>query len=672
MRVLPPAVLGAALALACNGDSAGPQGGLARLEIVLTPPDSTLMVNDTVRARVRGFDRSGAPYPAGPVTWRSTNAAALSIGALGLVRAAQSGSTLLIATVGDRADTVNFEIAGTRHSRPITADETWTRAGSPHGVSGQVAVGGSASPVLTIEAGATVIFDDTIGLTIGLNGGGALSAAGTAAQPVTFQSARDTRPAPGAWEGVTFRGRATSVLRHVVMNDCGSPRTDGQPIGCIVLGHPYQVSTPSVLIDTVTVAFARGPALIAQGQSRLAAGSVGLSVHDLHGPVATLMAGTAATFPSGGTLAADTNEILLASDTLRASAVWANPGVPWRLLGQVVVEGFATPVLTIPGGSTLRANIDAGFVIGQHAAGGLQLGAPNAPRVRLTGGTGIAFFPFAVNSAIINADLDSSGARGITGYGEGSIYLVGNFYGSAPAPVLQDVTITHAQSVGVGLIGGGRFGAGSNNVVISGTHGTFGAPVYVYHSPLSSLPPGTYTGNAADVIWVYDAEVTESQTWHNPGVPFSLGGLGVGGQQNPILTLDPGVVLRIRPSGIFSIGYPTPGGLHALGTAAAPIVLTSESDFAGAWMGVYVGDLADPSTLFDHVTVRNAGASDGTYATAFRLARDLGANIRNSLILRSGGCGITRMSGTTWSTDFTAPALANTFQDNAGAPQCGP
>jgi len=647
---------------------------LARLEIVLTPPppDSTLMVNDTVRARVRGFDRSGASYPAGPVTWRSTNAAALTIDTLGLARGSQSGSTLLIATVGDRADTVNLVVAGTRHSRPITADETWTRDGSPHGVRGQVSVGGPAGPVLSIEAGATVIFADSAGLTIGLDGGGALSAAGTAAAPITLRSARDTRPAPGAWVGLTFRGRATSVLRHVVMNDCGGPRTDAQPVGCIVLGHPYQASAPSVLVDTVTVAFARGPVLIAQGKSRLAAGSVGLSVHDVHGPVATLVAGAAATFPAGGTLAADTNEILLVTDTLRASAVWGNPGVPWRLLGQVVVEGFASPLLTISGGATLRANMDAGFIIGQNAAGGLQLGAANAARVSLTGGTGIAFFPFAVNSAIINADLDSCGARGITGYGEGCVYFVGNFYGSAPAPVLQDVTITHAQSVGVGMIGGGRFGAGSNNVVISGTQGTFGAPVYVYQSPLSSLPPGTYTGNGADVIWVYDAEVTQSQTWHNPGVPFSLPGLGVGGQQNPILTLDPGVVLRLRPGGIFSIGYPTPGGLRALGTAAAPIILTSEYDFAGAWMGVYVGDLADPSTVFDHVTVRNAGASDGTYATAFRLARDLGGNIRNSLILRSGGCGITRMSGATWSTDFTAPALANTFQDNLGAPQCGP
>jgi hypothetical protein len=672
MRVLPPALLGAAVALACSGDSAGPSNGLARLEIALTPPDSTLMVNDTVRARVLGFDASGAAYPAGPVTWRSTNAAALSIDTLGFARATEPGSTLLIATVGSRADTVNVVIAGTRHSRPITANETWTLAGSPHDVSAQVVVGGAAAPVLTIEAGASVIFDDTVGLTIGLNGGGALSAAGTAALPITFQSARATRPAPGAWVGLTFRGHATSVLRHVVFNDCGSPRSDGEPVGCIVLGHPYQASSPSVLIDTVTVAFARGAALIAQGQSRVAAGSVALSVHDLHGPVATIMAGSAATFPAGGTLAADTNEIQLASDTLRASVVWANPGVPWRLLGQVVVEGFASPVLTIPGGSTVRANMDAGFVIGLHAAGGLQFGAAGAPRVRLTGGSGIAFLPFAVGSAIINADLDSCGGRGITGYGEGSVYLVGNFYGSAPAPVLQNVTITRAQSVGVGMIGGGRFGAGSNNVVITGTQSTFGVPLYVNQSPISSLPPGTYTGNGSDVVWVAAGDVTETQTWHNPGIPFSLPGLGVGGQLNPILTLDPGVVIRLRPGGWFAIGYPTPGGLHALGTAAAPIVLTSEYDFAGAWMGVYVGTLADSSTVFDHVTVVNAGATDGIYATAFRLERDLGGNIHNSLILQSAGCGITRMSGTTWSTDFTAPALGNSFQGNAGAPQCGP
>ena len=49
----------------------GTAPGLRRLEIHLTPAASALMVNDTARARLYGFDQSGAPYPAGPVTWRS-------------------------------------------------------------------------------------------------------------------------------------------------------------------------------------------------------------------------------------------------------------------------------------------------------------------------------------------------------------------------------------------------------------------------------------------------------------------------------------------------------------------------------------------------------------------------------------------------------------------------
>ena len=75
--------------------------------------------------------------------------------------------------------------------------------------------------------------------------------------------------------------------------------------------------------------------------------------------------------------------------------------------------------------------------------------------------------------------------------------------------------------------------------------------------------------------------------------------------------------------------------------------------------------------MFDHVILENGGADDGQYATAFRLAQERGPFIRNTLVRRSAGCGITRLPGS-WTTDFTAPALGNTFQNNAGPDQCGP
>jgi hypothetical protein len=108
----------------------------------------------------------------------------------------------------------------------------------------------------------------------------------------------------------------------------------------------------------------------------------------------------------------------------------------------------------------------------------------------------------------------------------------------------------------------------------------------------------------------------------------------------------------------------TSGAVHAVGTDSAPVLLTGINNVPGAWMGVEVDSLASATTMFDHVIIDYAGA-------AVRIAKDLGPIIQNSVIRNSGGCGVTRLPGT-WTTDFTAPALGNTFQSNQGPDQCGP
>ena len=252
--------------------------------------------------------------------------------------------------------------------------------------------------------------------------------------------------------------------------------------------------------------------------------------------------------------------------------------------------------------------------------------------------------------------------------------LVGNFYGTGPTPLLQDLTIRGATyNAGVAAVGGGCFGSGSGNIVITGTHGSPGVPISLYGSPASCIPPGTYVGNDLDAIWVNRAAVTRSQTWYNRGVPYVLyDGLAVGHWVNPILTLEPGVILKFPPGAFATVGLDAPGGLRAVGADGAQVVFTGQWEFPGAWMGVVIGAQADSSTLLDHVVVDYAGADDGLAAAAIRLARDLGGMIRNSLLTHSAGCGIARMGAEPWTTDFTAAALNNTFAGNGGPDQCGP
>ena len=89
-----------------------------------------------------------------------------------------------------------------RVSGYVTDDGTWQAIDVPWLVFGNVSVEGAASPELTIDDGATVMFEDGIGLYVGNYNSGALFVDGFASR-VTFTAWDDT-PNPGDWLGVYF------------------------------------------------------------------------------------------------------------------------------------------------------------------------------------------------------------------------------------------------------------------------------------------------------------------------------------------------------------------------------------------------------------------------------------------------------------------------------------
>ena len=105
--------------------------------------------------------------------------------------------------------------AATAVSGAITADTTWSLAQSPYQVTADVSVDNGAT--LTIEAGVVVSFDTAKNLTVT---NGALSARGTAGQPITFTSSLDTTgavPAAGDWGQIRFLNAtndSTTVIEH--------------------------------------------------------------------------------------------------------------------------------------------------------------------------------------------------------------------------------------------------------------------------------------------------------------------------------------------------------------------------------------------------------------------------------------------------------------------------
>ena len=84
----------------------------------------------------------------------------------------------------------------------LPGSETWTAAGGPYRLAGDITV--AAGDTLTIQPGATVIATAGTGITVA--SGGALIAEGTESQPIRFMSV----PGGGTWDGILVNGTAGS------------------------------------------------------------------------------------------------------------------------------------------------------------------------------------------------------------------------------------------------------------------------------------------------------------------------------------------------------------------------------------------------------------------------------------------------------------------------------
>jgi hypothetical protein len=530
-------------------------------------------------------------------------------------------------------------------------------------VRGRIAVGAPAGVVLTLEAGATIKFSWDDGLDFGAAGPARLVADG-GTSGITLMPVGGTGM---YWAGLTFQGPGQSDLRNLEMWGCGGRIYQTQR-PCVVLKDVGGVTPPTLLVDNVTIRDALTAGVALEGDARFAAGSHALSIYAIQGTVATMPVAAAGSFPSGGRFGGSTdNTIHLIGDSLSESITLPRVGAAWYLARTLVVAGPAAPVLIIPDSSRLVFDHNSGLIVGRGAPGGIQVGAPIGSPTFIESQDQYAF----PGVRLLSYALPSSFSRTVFRTCAYCLYVTGE--GRATPEVLVDSVVTeHADGSGISVVAGARFASGSRLIQITGTTGV---PMYVSPGAVHTIPAGVYTGNQYDAIVIFGGEVRETETWPNRGVPYSVGeGLVVEGPQNPVLTLEAGVLLRVRQTGTIRVGVLAPGGLRAIGTSAAPVRLTGEviPPSPGFWRGLYIGAQADASTVLDYATIEDAGGFDGVIGAALHVKQDLGEIVRNTVIRRSADCGIARGSGTTWTTDFTAAHLANQFENLAGLAQCGP
>lgn len=223
---------------------------------------------------------------------------------------------------------------------------------------------------------------------------------------------------------------------------------------------------------------------------------------------------------------------------------------------------------------------------------------------------------------LAHVTLDGGGAGDLE---EGTLRLEGDgVLPSDPVVSARELWVKASRGVGVRTSSGARFSDDSAGLTVVGAGAR---PARVDPLGLVAFPAGSFVLNARDEIQIdTDMPVLESVTLRNLGVPYHAGrpltpNLVVGGRpDDAVVTLgmEPGVVLRMQKGGAVEIEaeagrIQARGALVAIGTASAPIVLTSDQDppRPGDWRGLWFGGFARPTNRVEHVRLEYTGAACG-------------------------------------------------------------
>jgi hypothetical protein len=307
-------------------------------------------------------------------------------------------------------------------------------------------------------------------------------------------------------------------------------------------------------------------------------------------------------------------------NSISAPETWTAAGSPHYL----PYDTSITAPVTIQPCAVVR--IAAGRTISISGNGALIVaGAPGYPVIIQPQALGMEWAAIRNSDGILSlshAIVAGGGAAPSAGALQmSSIGTVGTFH-------VDDVEIIGSRSTGVYINGNVGFDATSQDLRI---HGSLGYPVRVLARVVGSIPRGDYTGNAYghDAIAIAGVgpggAVINAQAMHDRGVPYhvgagqELGRMDVSTQFNgpaAVLTIDPGVTIRFPARGSLNINASNHGGtLIAIGTAAQPIVFTSDqgpASAAGNWLGLIFNDPVSPQSVMQHVRVEFAGGPSGT------------------------------------------------------------
>ncbi len=120
---------------------------------------------------------------------------------------------------------------------------------------------------------------------------------------------------------------------------------------------------------------------------------------------------------------------------------------------------------------------------------------------------------------------------------------------------------------------------------------------------------------------IISANITTSTTWNLAGSPYIIQGSRIiSGATNPIVTVEPGVVIKFNASANLQIGSnsssSSPGGLIVNGTASQPVLFTanSSSPVPGFWSHVRTNTYASTDqAIFNYAIFEYGGSQNANF-----------------------------------------------------------
>ena len=131
--------------------------------------------------------------------------------------------------------------AETEVSGTISTNTTWTKAGSPYIVTGNITVKGTLA-ILNIEPGVEVRFERGTGMTVE-SPGGSVIAKGTQTSPIRFTS-NLASPAPGDWTGIYFGNDTREATLEYCVVEYGGLERD-----CNIYGYGNNITMKNCTVQ---------------------------------------------------------------------------------------------------------------------------------------------------------------------------------------------------------------------------------------------------------------------------------------------------------------------------------------------------------------------------------------------------------------------------------------